>query len=306
MPEAIGAPKSLDIEHKGPDLVVTSSTFYRDWYPGDLLSSKDADKVRGDLTLSTLDRVIQRGFKVIDIDGGSTQDFLTALQTIGATVVPQKESGISAGKREAIIEAMRFDPKAIFLSEPEKPSIMAATESLLRPIAEEGADIVFAKRDKSSFDSYPPVQAHFEQRSNDVANALLKSRGLLPNTPDADLDWWMGMRMIKNSPEVTELFLTKYDINPFGTGLDNVINLEAWSNALYLPVVRALSQGLQVVSVPVHYEHPEVMTQSEVGSTQFDRKRELQFRGIITAMIEMVRKIEEEKGSSKASRLRKI
>jgi hypothetical protein len=305
MSEIIDRSRKLEPEQVRPDLIITSSTFYKDWYQGPLASPSDVAKTRGDLTLTSLATIIQRGFQVIDIDGGSSPDFLNALTQLGVNVYPQMEKGISAGKREGILRAQVFNPKAIFLSEPEKPSIMAATEALAAPILDGSADIVFASRDSSSFDSYPPVQAKFEQKSNGVANALLKARGLLkPNDPD--LDWWMGMRMIKNTPEVTDLFLTKYELKPFGHGLDNVTDLEAWSNALYLPVVMGLAQGLRVVGVPVHYEHPQAMTNSEIGNASFDRKRAVQYRGIITGMIEMIKKIEVDKGIRDASRPSKL
>lgn len=287
----------LEAEQRRPNLVVATSTFYKTWYPGDLISPRDSDKIRGDVALESLGKAVGQGYQVIDIDGGSSPEFQAELASRGVQVSPQLERGLSASRREGNTLAANLNPRAIFTTEPEKPVLMDSISLLLQPILDGSADIVFAQRDPKSFDTYPPVQARFEQRSNKVANDLLRKHGLLKEG-DPNLDWWMGARMFKNSPEVLKLFQTKYDLRPFGSSIDGVINLDTWPNALYLPVVSALAQGMRVVGVPVHYEHSKQMTESEIGNPEFDRKREVQFKGIIIAMMEMVRKLELESGKS--------
>lgn len=295
--------KPLEAESDRPSVVVGSSTFYKNWYPGDIITEADTDKIRGDLAIESLGKAVSNGYRVIDIDGGSSEDFKIALSEKGVQVVDQKEAGYSASRRQGNALALEYNPKAVFSVEPEKPSLMDSIDLLAQPILDGKADIVFAKRDQAAFDTYPPVQSGFEQEANKLANDILRKHRLLPED-SPDLDWWMGSRMIKNDPEVLDLFEKKYDFRKFDGLIDKTINLELWPNSLYLPVVAALAKGLRVVSVPVHYVHPLFMKESETGVKEFDRKREVQFKGIIIAMIEAVRKIEFESGkSTKPTRL---
>nr|MBI5455633.1 glycosyltransferase [Candidatus Levybacteria bacterium] len=299
-PELVQNP---ELEAVKSSVVVASSTFYKNWYPGELKSLTDIDKLRGDLAIEALGKTATNGYRVIDVDGGSSPDFLQALNSTGAEVINQQEPGYSASRRQGNALAAEKNPKAIFSVEPEKPSLMDSIPALAEPILEGNADIVFASRNQAAFDTYPPVQAEFEQKSNKLANDILREHGLLPQD-SPDLDWWMGARMIRNDPEVLGLFQEKYDFRKFNSAIDNTINLELWPNSLYIPVIAALAKGLKVVSVPVNYVHPEIQTKSETGVQAFGRKREIQFKGIIIAMIEEVRRIELESGkSSKPSRL---
>lgn len=289
--------KNVESENNRPLVVVASSTFYKNWYPGELKSLTDTDKLRGDLAMEALGKTAANGYRVIDVDGGSSQDFIKELSLTGVRIANQEEPGYSASRRQGNILAAEQNPKAIFSVEPEKPSLMDYISDLAQPILDGKADIVFACRDEKAFSTYPPVQSEFEQKSNKLVNEILRKHGLLSeSTPD--LDWWMGARMFKNDPEVLDLFQKKYDFRKFNSAIDSTINLELWPNSLYLPVIAALAKGLRVVSVPVNYVHPLIQTESELGVKTFDRKREIQFKGIIIAMIEAVRKIELESGKS--------
>lgn len=286
-----------------PQLVIASSTLYKDWYPGEKISLKDVDKLRGDTAIDSFRRAVDKGFKVIDIDAGSNPSFVDTLSAAGVKVVEQPRVGLSESRRQGIILASALNPAAILTTEPEKPSLIDSVDELLKPIIEGRADIVIAQRNQMAFDSYPPTQAGIEKKANKLANNILKKHGLL--SEDAlDLDLWMGPRMLRNDPKIIDLFLRRYDFKKLGSSLDSVIDLERWSNALFLPVVEALSQGFRVVGLPISYKHPEIMTESETGLREFDRKREIQFKGIIISIIEMVKKIEQEKGiSQKPTRL---
>ena len=291
-------PTGLETNPQRPNVVVATATLYKNWYLGQVNSIRDTDKVRGDVAIDSLGRTIRNGFSVVDIDGGSSPAFLEALNDVGVEVTTQKERGYSEGRREGMTLAQEDSPKAIFTVEPEKPSLMDSIDKLTKPIVEGDADIVFPARDRSAFDTYPKAQADFEQRANKIANKILREREILKDdTPD--LDWWMGARMIRNDPEVLALFQEKYDFREFGNKLDETINLEAWPNTLYLPVIFALARGMKVASVPIDYVHPESLTLNETGDPAFDRKRETQYKGIIVAMIEGVRRVEQDNGVGK-------
>lgn len=295
--------KSSESDVNCPPVIVVGSTFYKNWYPGSIISEKDTDKLRGDLAIEALGKFVVNGYRVINVDGGSPIEFTNTLNLAGVQVVGQNEHGYSASKRQGSLLASLENPKAIFITDAEKVSLVDSIQSLVEPILAGRADIVFASRDQAAFNTYPPVQVKFEQRANKLANDILRKHGLLPHD-SPDLDWWMGPRMFRNDPEVLDLFQKKYDFRKFRSKISNIVNLEVWPNSLYIPVIAALAKGLRVVSVPVKYSHPEIQTRSEAGVRDFDRKREIQFKGIIIAIIEAVRKIELESGrSQKPTRL---
>ncbi len=115
-------------------------------------------------------------------------------------------------------------------------------------IMQSAVDIVIPRRNKTAFDTYPQVQADAEQYSNYLANKMLRDRGInLDST--SDIDFWIGMRLFRNDPDLVRIFKHKYQFRQSDRALYQIVDPEIWANALFLPVVMALHEGYRVVNV---------------------------------------------------------
>lgn len=274
-------------------LSIATSTFYRKWYPGDLRSPKDVDKIRGDLAIESTRISKQQGYRVIVVDGGSSHDFVQKLSEQGASVYPQTEPNLSGSRRQAIsLAAQEAGTEIICTTEPEKVSVVENMSRLVAPLLRKEADITIPARDDVAFSTYPPLQAAFEQKSNRLANAIATKH--IPGHSDV-LDYWIGVRAFHNTPDMVSLFQRKYSLVPTGAAIDQIANPDIWANALYLPVFNALASQLRVMSVDIDYVHPTAQTQSEIGDPTFDRKRDIQHKNIILNLMAMVRLLQSKK-----------
>lgn len=287
-------------------IVLATTTFYPQWYPGIRISDDNGvDKVRGDLALKMIKEAEFKGFQVVVVDGANNQEFKNELSALGVVPLSELERGMSASRRQAFKEASQRDgAKVICWAEPEKVSVArdCLPEAIL-PILKGEADIVVPKRDETLFkEYYPDYQVEYERKSNKLANSLLRSNGLLAATSE-DLDLWFGPKFFRNDPEILELFLQRYEMpkRP-GMKLDQITDPSLWPNAVFFPIIAALHKKLKVVSVDVLYVHPSEQTQIEADSDEFRRKRDIQYKNIITSAIHFVRML---KGDSK-SRLRQV
>ena len=162
------------------------------------------------------------------------------------------------------------------------------------------ADVVVPERDAEAWATYPKFQMEIEQEANRLWNEIMRKNGLL--SPDENLDMWFGPKFFKNDPELVKLFMEQYQFDKRDLDLDKLVKPEMYSNALFFPVVQALADGRRVMSVPVPYRNPVAQTEFEKDSLEFRRKRDVQFKDIMTNTIHFIRML---KKNSKG-RLRKI
>ena len=271
---------------------IATTTLYPAWYPG-TDGPLTADKVRGDLALSTTREAIAQGYNLVVVDGGSSAGFRQALAASGATVQKQAEPGMSAGRRQALASTSNIEGVDVLCwTEPEKVSLvrdcMAEPVSL---ILDGKADIVVPSRDDSSFATYPAYQAEFEKDSNAYWNGILRRHRVLPAEAEP-LDAWIGPRFIKNDPELLQLFQARYEFAGERTSRLEKDSPELWSNAIFLPLIAALVKKYHVRSVPVPYVHPPQQTAFEQDSPQFEDKRAAQQRSILVTTIHYLRQLE--------------
>lgn len=293
--------ESAEILFNPKSIAIVTGTLYPTWYRGAPKKPLTTDKVRGDIALQSAKSAREQDFNFIAIDGGSSEAFVNALRETDIVIDFQKEKGGQGpARREGLEKAEGLGGvKVICLTEPEKePIIPDCVRIASLPILRGEADIVMPKRDPASFLTYPKIQAEQEQRSNDLYNRLLRSRGLL-KASDPDLDFWFGVRILANRPEITEIFKKVYQFDKNEGMLHKKINVEMYSNVLFFPIVEALYRSLRVASVPVSYTHPFIQTGFEEGKWEFDSKRLVQRRTIVTELIHFIRRLE----SSPKSRL---
>ncbi len=301
---------------------IATTTFYREWFPGevDYLTIKDprirTDKVRGDLAIQMLTEAHSRGFQLIVVDGGSSPEFQDALRNLGIPMQQeekdeQKKTTMSGSRRQAMREVSKLEGvEVIAWTEPEKISFVKdILPEVAKPILVGEADIVIPKRDTESFATYPDYQAAYEQRANELWNEILRRHP--PEHPllsqgDEDLDMWFGPRLIRKGKDakILELFMQRHNyyripnLSDTDTNeqqqreFDQIYNPELWPDATFLPVIEALHAGLRVKSVLVHYEHPQAQTASEQDSEDFRRKRDIQYKNIVIATMNLILQLE--------------
>lgn len=273
---------------------IASTTFYPAWYPGEAGNNPSADKIRGDIALTTFGEAHGQGYQAVVVDGGSSPEFREALGKTGVAIESEKQRGMSASRRQAFESVSALDDVSIICwTEPEKISIVRdCMPYAVRPIVDGEADIVVPGRDKEALATYPAYQVEFETTSNRIWNNILRRHGLLPQDAP-DLDAWIGPRLFRNDPEIAKLFETKYEyVADTQSGLKKDTP-ELWPNALFLPLVAALKQGYRVIGVDVPYRHPAEQTDLERDNEAFRQKRAFQQATILKTTVHFVRLLED-------------
>lgn len=288
--------KGPELEFDPKSIAIATSTFYPKWYPDEIKDYDRVDKIRGDLAIRLLDQAKKNEYRMVVVDGGSSQEFIEELKKIGIAATPELEKGMSPARQQAFKEAGGIEGvRVICWTEPEKVSIIQdCLPQGVAPILRGEADIVIPKRDEAVLKTYPDPRVAFERRGNKVFNDILRKHNLL--STEEDLDVFFGPRFFRNDPEIVNLFLGKYEFEKRDLKLDQIVDPKLWPNALFLPIVAALHQGFRVVSVNVPYRHPIEQTNVEKDDPKFKRKSDVQFKNIITSTIHLIRML---KGSSK-------
>jgi len=209
------------------------------------------------------------------IAGGSSTAFLDEMDKLGIILKQQLKPGISAGRRQSYEETSKLPGVDIICStEAEKYSLVHdCLHILLQPFTHDTADIVMAKRTPESFETYPENQRKYEKKGNKLLNDILRQHDLLPANAE-DLDFWFGPKLFKNTPEIVNLFLQKYNFRRLDRKLDQKVNPESWPDALFFPIVLALHEKKRIVSVDIPHTHPPEQTASEQDSEEH-RKKEM-------------------------------
>lgn len=276
-------------------LAIATITSFPGWYPGKIAQAGDLfSKVRGDISLQTLREAKEKEYRVIVVDGGSSDEFKAELARIGITPQSQLEKGYSAARQQSYREASKLDGVKVILStEAEKLSVIhdCPTDEAIQPVLKGETDIIIFKRDREAFSTYPKDQAEYEQRANKLWNDIMRMHNLLPPSAE-DLDVWFGPRLIRNDPYIVGLFLDKYQFEKRGSKLDEIVDPFVYANALFFPITIALRDGLRVSSAVVPYRHPSTQTQMENEDMKFRRKRDIQYKNIIVATMHLIRMLE--------------
>jgi hypothetical protein len=278
-------------------LAIVSTVHYPNWYEDETNwdnTESLSDKVRGDLALEMISEAKSRNYQITIVDSGASPAFTQKLGGFEILTFQEEKGGMSTGRQQGFREASLLKyadngnqkfVKAICWLEPEKISIISdCLSKAIRPILLEQADIVIPKRSKKEFEeTYPDYQVKYEMDSNRLWNGMLRKFGILGHNQE-DLDVWFGPRIFRNTPEITQIFLTKYkyDKDRDATGSSQeVYKPGRYSNATFFPIISALFDKLRVISVEVPYRHPSEQTKIEKDNDEFRKKRADQQREII-------------------------
>lgn len=209
--------------------------------------SKDSDKIRSELSKKTIKKAVDLGYEIIIIDEGSPNELISKFKDLGAKVYKSKSKGMGNGKREAIKIAFDLKKEVIVLMESEKTDYVSGIIKTVEPIQTGAADLVVPKR--KSLVSYPLVQQHSEALINFFVRELT---GL-------NLDMSFGPRTFKRE-------LCSYFLDYKGEYGDK------W-DSLYIPVLNAIHDKKNILSVDVDYTHPTKQTEFEEHDLEFFKKR---------------------------------
>jgi hypothetical protein len=272
-------------------IAVVTGTYYPTWGTE---KETGTDTVRGSLAIKTLKAAKERGYQIVIGDVGSSPEFLAKLRKEGIVSENKKGKTMSGARQETFEQASELgDAKVIVWTEAEKDSLIEdCLPDAVNPILDGRADIVIPKRGPDEWATYPAFQAEIEQKANKKWNEILRANGLL-NEKEEDLDVWFGAKFFKNDPEILKMFTEKYTFDKRNIDLDKVVNPEMYSNALFFPVIRALAEGKRVMSVNVPYHNPVEQTNFEKDSSEFHRKRRVQYLDILTNTINFIRLLKE-------------
>lgn len=167
---------------------VVTTTMYRG-FTGDK-SAIDQDNIRGNIALDLVKAATGKGFKVVVVDGGSSDSFLEQLEHFN--VVVEKEvagSGMSGSRHQGFKRGTHEVANgAVLWIEPEKSDfITSSVDAVLKPIQNGEADIVIPKRSALSFSHYPTYQQKTEARGNKLWNQIARGAGILKSDEDLDI-----------------------------------------------------------------------------------------------------------------------
>lgn len=273
---------------------IITTTFYSRWVPGQLqwkfgdsVTPDVVDKVRGDLALQTVSEGAREGARVIVIDGGSnTHPFREALVRVGngVLVFDEIDHGTSTSRQQGFRIACMSDRTANLWIEPEKTGMAQkpCLEPVIAPILQKKIALVIPARDENGFATLNNYQADVERESNFKWRSLLVEEGILP-LDHPGFDNWFGPRGWHK--DIAGLFLRKY----ISTDPDaKLIRPEQYGNALQFPLIAALFEGRNVLSVQVPFRYPETQQAIEQYNPEFEAKRRDQQASILETIKEFI------------------
>lgn len=254
-------------------VVVTTNFLYRDYQKlaeGEQRQVTDTDGVRGDLALLLLSKAADLGVRVVACDGGSSGDFNSALEHFigrGLTVV-YSDPFRGPQRRAAFEEASSLpNTQAIVYTQAEKAPLMNFLIPITKPVVEGEVDIVIPERNPDLFKtSYPFYLWQSEVAVNQLYNRMTM----------ANFDWFFGPVVFRNEPEVSSLFLKKYQIDDGIKSLSGVsLDPEKHSNSYYFPILEAIYRKMRVIGVEIPFQYPEAQYASEMdlGNIEAFQKR---------------------------------
>lgn len=246
-------------------------TYYPKWYNGNLRSLSETDKIRGDLALKFIQKIVSKGFRLVIVDGKSSKSFRRQLVKYkdGVKIIKRRVIEASPSKRQAFNAASKFSHvKVIIATEPEKISIIDYVTELTKPVFMNEVEVVVPKRDDKLFKkTYPDYMYESEVEGNKIYNQQLRIHHLLDEDAE-DFDMFFGPKVFINSPKILNIFKKNY-LKSLKT-IGDYFNPEKYSNTVYFPVVVALKKGYKVKSLKVPFRYPKLQKLNEsIGARNF-------------------------------------
>ena len=231
-------------------IVIATTTFYN--------PNNSSDNYRSNLAKKTIKNATDLGYKIIVVDGGSSEKILREFEKYGAQIYSQTSNGMGNSRRQAITEAYSSGKEIIAWMEPEKNNYINKIIDTAIPILNNSAEIVIPKR--KSLKSYPLYQQYAERFGNEFWKELTGT----------NLDMWFGPRTWRKES-------SNYFLNNSST------NNNCW-DSIFIPIMNAIIDNKKVISVEIDYTHPKKQTELEEHNLIFYKKRLEQLENLIPAL----------------------
>ena len=233
-------------------ITIATTTLYNPNNPSDMIRTEIAKKlIRSSTGL---------GYKIVVVDGGSSDEILEEFEKSGALVKLQTKPGIGNSRREAIDYATGLKRDLVAWAEPEKGDYIQELWKTALPIIEGKADMVIP--DRRPLSGYPVDQKYAE----DLGNLFWK------DLTGVDLDMWSGPRTWRRD---LSIYFTEYN-GEYG---------DKWDST-FIPVMNAVLDRKRVIGVKINYIHPPDQAKVEERDINFHRKRIHQLYDLTNALFE--------------------
>lgn len=282
-------------------VAVCTTTYYPGWENRDDKFAPPRvdteEQMRGDLALMTMKTVIDGGYQLLVVDGGSPDAFRRAvIEVCGDSLNfhPQKERGLGPSRHQAFSEAGALPGvEVVAFTLAEKLDFARRGLKLgLEAFDERALDMMLVGR--ASLDSLPNGQAASEHRCHKFIDTVLNRYGILSDAETGKWDWYSGFHIFRNTPEIQEILARRYafakDPEKYPSQAD--ANPDFYSNALYIPLVEALdSKGrIKTGTMKVDYRHPEEMKAFEEADAKINAaRRRIQRNEICNSILHFTR-----------------
>jgi len=271
-------------------VVIVFPTFYRNWNPAVNRKRPNADSARGDASISTITKAISAGYRLVIVDGGSSDSYLEKINELGIVPLRQEGSTMVSAKNQALeVAAGLGGADTLLLTQPEKDDVIKDISQLINPIISDQADLVVASREHRLFEqTYPAFQFLSESWANKWCNKIAHLVKVLPE--GVDLDWFFGVKVLKNDRELVKMFMERYTIDDRTLAARKNLDPERYSNSDFFPILAALTGGKRVVNVRIPFHYPENQKQMEEAlADQFMEKRRSQRQSILAEFVQYAR-----------------
>lgn len=262
-------------------VAVATNFLYRDFkhlesgYQRDI---DDTDGIRGDLGIETIGKALGMHVRVVAADGGSSSDFLLALEKFrdrGLNIIITEVAGRASQRRRAFeVAATLPGVKAIVYTQPEKASLLDYLPKITGPVLDDTADVVIPSRNPELFRQfYPDYMRESELRVNATYDWIMRRAGCMIR--DQSFDWFFGPVVFKNDPEIIALFLKRYRVDgSIRSRVGAIPNPEMHSDGHYFPIIEALFRRKRVVSVEIPFLYPSTQKANEMSPGKIEAFRQ--------------------------------
>lgn len=238
------------------------------------------ENMRGDLAIMTMKRVVEDGYQLLVVDGGSPEAFRRAVIEVCGDAVnfrEQKERGLGPSRHQAFREAGELPgvDVVVFTLAERLDYAQRGLRLGLDAFIERDLDMMLVGR--ASLDSLPERQAESERRCHRFIDTLLTRYGLLDESQVGEWDWYSGYHTFRNTPEVQEILAQRFtfakDTENYPSEAD--VNPDLYSNALYIPLLHAFNSDgkIKAGTMKVDYRHPEEMKAFEDADAAVNQVR---------------------------------
>lgn len=248
------------------NVAIGTTTFY-----------KSSNELRAKLAERTIKNIVNRGYKMVVVDGSPNDEFRKVLEGSGAQVYVETQRGMGGSRREVLQYAHDLNTPVVAWTEPEKEGYASQIIKTVAPILNGDIDMVVPDRriiTDSHFHlpTYPTSQVNEELFGDDCWRELTGT----------NLDVWSGPRTWRR--DISKYFLD-YDGNKLSYKDKNGEDIsygDKW-DSIFIPIMQAILDGRKVKGISVNYIHPIEQTRLEEGNWAYTQKRLDQLNNLVPA-----------------------